>query len=195
MNIFTLFPTPIGKVSDFITDDERLELIKSIKDTKHAEHGAIKGDGFSTFHTSFNGLDKNIKDRLEQQVNDYAKIYGMEPNLKINNLWSNIQNEGSVLEEHSHPDSHVSGALYINVDDSCFISFHNPNPYIYFTTIDDRNPFNYEWQNILVNNGDLILFPSWLKHGNHRDINRMNGRIVISFNTYKYFICEKNEEE
>ncbi len=186
MNIIPIFPTPIGQVFNFITNDERIELIKSIKDTKHVEHNAIKGDGSSTFYTSFKGLNKNIKNRLEQQVNDYAKTYGMKPNLKIINIWSNIQNDGSVLEEHYHPGSYVSGALYINVDDSCSISFHNPNPYIYFTRFEDKTSFNYEWQSFLVNNGDLILFPSWLKHGNHKDINRMNGRMVISFNTYKY---------
>ena len=48
MDIVPLFPTALGKVSNFITDKERIQLIKSIKDTKHVNHGAIRGDGVST---------------------------------------------------------------------------------------------------------------------------------------------------
>ena len=72
MNITPLFPTPIGQVSDFITEDERIELIKSIKNTKHVEHGAILGNGTSTHNfldisTLLSSLNnKNIKYRLEQ---------------------------------------------------------------------------------------------------------------------------------
>tara|TARA_Y100001970_G_C13995846_1_gene730687 strand:- start:158 stop:763 length:606 start_codon:yes stop_codon:yes gene_type:complete len=183
MNIIPLFPTPIGQVSDFITDDERLELIKFIKNTKHVEHGSIRGDGVSTFNNNSYGVSKNLKDRLEQQVNNYAQEYGVSPNLTLDNIWSNIQNVGSVLDEHYHANSIVSGALYLNVNDSCYLTFHNPNPYIYFTEIVEHNPCNFEWQRYFVKNGDLILFPSWLKHGHHDHVNTMDNRMVISFNT------------
>ena len=189
MNITPLFPTPIGQVSDFITEDERIELIKSIKNTKHVEHGAILGNGTSTHNfldisTLLSSLNnKNIKYRLEQQVNKYAEAYGVSPNLKIDNIWSNIQNVGSVLDEHAHASSIVSGALYLNVNDSCHLTFHNPNPYINFTDFDVGNPFNFSWQKYYVKNGDLILFPSWLKHGYHKHVNTMDNRMVISFNT------------
>ena len=184
MNITPLFPTALGTISNFINEDERLKLFKSITGVKHEPHGAIIGNGVSShkFKDSPNFIDENIKNRLEYQVNKYAMIYGMGSNLKVNNIWSNIQNSGSALNEHCHPNSFISGALYINVNDSCSITFNNPNPYIHFTDIVENNPGNFKWQRCFVRNGDLILFPSWLKHGHHSHVNTMNNRMVISFN-------------
>ena len=185
-----IFPIGIGKVSNFINEKERLFLIDSIKKNHHQEHSVISGNGSST-HNSV--VDKDIKNilgyskishRLYQQVNKYAIEYGIRYPLKIDNLWSNIQHSGSVLEEHYHPISIISGALYVNIDDSCSITFHNPNPHIYYTPINQRNSLNFEWQKCKIVNGDLILFPSWLKHGNHKEVNQMNDRMVISFNTH-----------
>ena len=32
-------------------------------------------------------------------------------------------------------------------------------------------------------NGDLLIFPSWLRHGSNHETNQTDGRIVLSFNT------------
>ncbi len=186
-----IFPIGIGKVSNFINEKERFFLIESIKKNHHHEHPVISGNGSSTHNPDI--VNKDIKNilgyskishRLYQQVNKYAIEYGIRYPLKIDNLWSNIQHSGSVLEEHYHPISIISGALYVNIDDSCSITFHNPNPHIYYTPINQRNSLNFEWQKCKIVNGDLILFPSWLKHGNHKEVNQMNDRMVISFNTH-----------
>ena len=44
-------------------------------------------------------------------------------------------------------------------------------------------PYNYESHWISVKNCQLVLFPSWLRHGNDNVINKMDGRIVVSFNS------------
>ena len=72
MNIIPLFPIPLGQVSNFITDTERLELIEVIKNAEHVEHRAILGDGFSTWSRVPSTSNEPIKDRLEHQVNNYA---------------------------------------------------------------------------------------------------------------------------
>tara|TARA_Y100001963_G_scaffold6595_1_gene8508 strand:+ start:53 stop:634 length:582 start_codon:yes stop_codon:yes gene_type:complete len=189
MDIIPLFPIALGKVTNFINEKERIQLIKSVKDTKHDKHGAILGDGVSTHDNLLSYehktpiINRGILNRLQEQCNEYARKYGIKDNLELTNVWSNIQNSSSILDEHCHPQSILSGALYLNVDDSCAITFHNPNPYIYFTTFHERNNFSYEWYRYVINNGDLVLFPSWLRHGNGTEVNMMNDRIVISFNT------------
>ena len=120
---------------------------------------------------------------METEINIFGELYGIPTDLKISQIWSNIQNSDSVLHEHSHPNSIISGALYINVDDSCSITFHNPNPYVYFTNALENTPYNFEWCKYSVENGDLLLFPSWLRHGHPEHINQMDGRICISFNS------------
>ena len=66
MNITPLFPTPIGKVYNFITEKERLRLLESIKKRKHVKHGAIIGDGSMTGGLAFL-LDED--NRAEKLIN------------------------------------------------------------------------------------------------------------------------------
>ena len=191
MDLLPLFPTAIASFSNFITEDERVELFENIKKINHHKHGFLEGKSFS-FHwergrdgvpPQINVLNNIIRERVQNSVDEYVKEYGIL-SCKVTNIWSNIQHSGSVLEEHYHPISIISGALYVNIDDSCSITFHNPNPHIYYTPINQRNSLNFEWQKCKIVNGDLILFPSWLKHGNHKEVNQMNDRMVISFNTH-----------
>ena len=182
MNIVPIFPTPIAIKLDFITSKERLQLWDRIKKIDHISHKAIEGDGYSTHGKLSNFLDKNIKDRIQIALVEYNETSGNLPS-KIGDIWSNIQNAGSKLNQHSHPTSEVSGALYINVAEDDKLYFHNPNPYVYFTPRKDLTPYNYEYHWIPVKNCQLVLFPSWLRHGNDNVINKMDGRIVVSFNS------------
>ena len=188
MNIRPLFPTPIACIPNCITSKERLQLIKSIKNINHSSHDAISGDGLSTHSTlpvnkCPNILDRGIKKRIQAALDEYNTECGNRLSI-LDNIWSNIQNSGSKLLEHSHPESCISGALYINVGEESKLYFHNPNPYVYFTNRREWTPYNYEYKWIPVHNCELILFPSWLRHGGGDDdyINQMDERIVVSFN-------------
>ena len=180
---FNLFPVPIEVIPNAITDLETFYLKKRIKEIKHNHHQTIKGNGFSTHnpHETYPLLSSDIHVKLQSMVDDYNMKVGNVPSL-IQYVWSNIQNKNSVLKEHCHPQSLVSGAQYINVDEDCKLYFHNPNPYIYFTPREKVTPYNMEHQFLKVSNGTLILFPSWLRHGKDDEVNTMDDRIVISFN-------------
>ena len=184
MKIFPFFPIPVAKFPNFISSSERRKMYKDIKNTTHSSHGAIKGDGVSTHFLSGTKIDGKIKDRIEEVVKEYTQTYGHRE-LKIGNIWSNIQNKGSILTEHSHAESMVSGALYVNVGEGSDIYFHNPNPYVSFTVpsdYDNRTVYNCEWQILNVKNSDLILFPSWLRHGKSDKMMEIDDRVVVSFN-------------
>ena len=195
MNVKPLFPTPVAYFYNFITEKERLRISESIENNKtsHLPHLAIDGDGSSTHIPLLsakgvpqggsppNIIDNNIKKRLQTAVDEYVKMYGLQP-VYVSTIWSNIQNVGSRLIEHRHAGSIVSGALYINVGDECKLYFHNPNPYIYSSQYAERTDYNYEFQWLKVENGQLVLFPSWLKHGKYSEIIKMDERMVVSFN-------------
>ena len=188
MNTRSLFPTPVSSFPDFITSKERLQIIKSIKNISHHPHDALGGDGLSSHYHFKDGqfsslLDISITNRIQNALDEYNIECGYKLS-KLMNIWSNIQNSGSRLLEHSHPQSLVSGALYINVGEESRLYFHNPNPYVYFTNRRENTPFTYEYIWIPVHNCELILFPSWLRHGKHDYINEMDERIVVSFNSY-----------
>ena len=81
-----------------------------------------------------------------------------------------------------HPGSIISGALYLNVDESCKLYVHNPSPYIEFSNKSENTFYNHDNVSLDVSNDELILFPSWLRHGNLSMINKLDGRVVVSFN-------------
>tara|TARA_B100000287_G_scaffold348212_1_gene336415 strand:- start:302 stop:856 length:555 start_codon:yes stop_codon:yes gene_type:complete len=180
---YNLFPVPVEYIPNAITELECFYLKKRIKEIKHLNHESIKGNGFSTHnpHETYPLLSKDIHVKLQAMVDEYNMKVGNIPSL-ITYTWSNIQHKNSILREHCHPQSLVSGALYINVDNDQKIYFHNPNPYPYYTPKDKITPYNMEHQFIKVTNGSLVLFPSWLRHGKDDELNTMDERIVISFN-------------
>ena len=59
-------------------------------------------------------------------------------------------------------------------------SNHYPQTYMYKK---DSTLYNAESYKAEVKNCELILFPGWLQHGKYDDINEMDERIVVSFNS------------
>ena len=94
-----------------------------------------------------------------------------------------MQRPGSVLKHHTHPDSRVSAALCIASDEgSSALHFDNPNPLIGFVGAEKHTEFNMEMAKFKLAPGDLILFPSWLRHGSGFEANLSEQRVVISIN-------------
>ena len=64
---------------------------------------------------------------------EYANEYGFQK-LDISNSWYNVEKKDCVLNNHTHPMSVISGALYLKTDTlSNKIYFLNPNPFISFS--------------------------------------------------------------
>ena len=188
IEFFHLFPTLVIAINNFISEEERLILLKEINNLEHHDHGALDNNSKSTF-TPDNLLIDNLNDhvnlrrRIDLALNEYAQQYGIA-DLRLTNSWSNQQTIGSTLKGHRHPNSKVSGALYINVDEnSSKLVFHNPNPYIYIDDFNNQTDTNYRAYWIQPENCQLILFPSWLEHSSGDAINNTENRTVISFNS------------
>lgn len=186
-SFLNLFPVPLCIVNNFINDSERIYLLDKIKEEAHEEHPAFTNSSFSTHKPGVNFLktidNGKFYDRITKTLNEFASAYGIGE-LKITTSWSNIQNPGSKLIDHMHPNSKISGCIYLNVDvDSSKIYFHNPNPYITFEEFiypTDYNHHYYWWEPV---NNQMLLFPSWLKHGSNQTKNHTEGRISIAFNS------------
>ena len=191
---YHFFPTLVRKVENFITDKEIKSIIDNSKKMQFRNHGAIMGDSISSHDIgknskkSFTNLITSnvVRNRLNEAINNYRQEYGIVK-LQIDNSWVNVQGPGSQLKFHTHPDSIISGALYLNVDEnSSSLYFVNPNPYseylAYFYNPEKLSYLNFKTIYLKPKNGDLILFPSWLKHGSE-DINQTKYRTVFSFNT------------
>ena len=181
---FSLFPTLVLYFSQFISSKECNKIFKLLKTKKIDNHSSLvkgKSTHSANFHTD---ILSEISIDMTKPLKEYSDQSKIKIENKIRNSWFNIQEEGSILKEHSHPGSILSGSLFINVGQNASkLYFHNPNPFVSY--IDKKEPANdYTYDNYYVapKKGDLIIFPSWLRHGSNQDQNFYKNRTVISFN-------------
>lgn len=190
---FKLFPVLVNKYSNFLTPKQ----VDSIKDyclqRPTTVHNTIENNGTSNHSLDSNFIEElleNVSDckdldvKIQNTLDDYADEFGMFT-VRLSNSWFNIQQPGSVLRQHIHPHSIISGALYISANlNSSKIYFENPNRTVhYFSNFNKPTEYNFEYFNFQPEAGSLILFPSWLFHGSNNTKNFSDNRIVISFNT------------
>jgi len=179
-------------VDNFIDDHERDEILTYVRSLPmHDQDETVPRNAYSTFDGATNFIEdvsKNtavddLHDRITFVLNEYANVLG-QPELKLSNSWAHVQNEGSVVVDHTHPNSKVSGVLYLNTDkNSNNLVFKNPNPYSKIETPAVSNEFNFSISTIPVENSRLVMFPSWLEHGSNYNVNKTTGRTMISFNS------------
>lgn len=185
----SVFATPIKIINNFLSEDQCGEIFNVCLNSNTKSHGSLK-NGTSSFNLSSNFLDQFplIKTKIKNELDNFSEDFKLHF-LKITNSWFNIQESNSSLNQHHHRGSILSGALYINVDeDSSGIVFYNPNYYIShvfsYARRDSSLDFNFsDFVSYKPFKGDLVLFPSHIKHGSHDEINKTLNRTVVSFNT------------
>ena len=179
---FSLFPTLVLYFPGFISSEECDKIFKLLKTKKLADHPSfIKGK--STHRLNINILSELSLD-LSKPLLEYSYQSSIKIDNKITNSWFNIQDEGSILKEHVHASSILSGSLFINVGQNASkLYFHNPNPFVSYT-VRTEPPHHYtcDWHSFNPKKGGLIIFPGWLKHGSNQNENFYKNRTVISFN-------------
>jgi hypothetical protein len=192
-----LFPVLVRKIPNFLSKDECNKIISKLNMFNFDAHDALRGDARSSHWNTIIGDETTasskyalnvvdayvpINQRVLDCVNSYVDDMGVS-RVTLGNSWINIQGPESELFPHTHPRSAISGALYIKADsESSSINFHNPNPYIDIFDIKQWTVNTFKSVYIAPNAGDLLLFPSWLKHGSY-GVNKSTQRIVLSFNT------------
>ena len=181
---FSLFPTLVLYFPKFINSRDCNRIFKLLKTKKLYDHPSlIKGK--STYDSDFNtDILSEISVDLNKPLQEYSDQSKIKIINKIDNSWFNIQDKESILKEHVHPNSILSGGLFINVGKKASkLYFHNPNPFVYYTDKKESlNDYTYEWYCFNPKKGDLIIFPSWLRHGSNGYKNLYSNRTVISFN-------------
>ena len=192
LNKIEIFPTLIHVINGFLNPHECDLIISYAKQLEEKTHLSIPKNGISNHGVDYSFIDDvetnvnlptSIKSRLKEAFNLYANNVGY-PEIKLSNSWINFQYPDSELIKHTHPNSIISAALYLNVDDdSSKIYLYNPNPYVLVTHYKKTTNYSYQFQWFKPVTGDLILFPSWMSHGSNGEKNRSSERVVISINS------------
>jgi len=132
----------------------------------------------------------DVKAFIDSNVKKYFKeIYKPKENLDIyiTQSWINVSRVGERHNAHTHPNSFVSGTLYISADREVdCITFVKPDNTTIKLIPEEYNDYNCSSWFFNVGIGDIVLFPSSLGHyvDPVRESNGRVERISLSFNTF-----------
>ena len=189
--VIKLFPTLVHHYREVLSPIQ-LEIIAAhCLSVKSGRHGAFIGDTESSFSRDSNLVEnleatysalQGLRSGLSKLMVSYALEYGFE-GVQMKNSWFNIQRPGSVLKHHVHTESKISAALFVQADaGSSKLHLENPNPFLNYIRPENFSEYTFEYAQFAPVAGDLILFPSWIKHGSGFESNQSQNRIVISIN-------------
>jgi uncharacterized protein (TIGR02466 family) len=183
-HIFDIFPTPVYYSNIFrewtSEENQFFEKLRNIT-VPNLGRNELSDDRF----VLNNPICDNIKKFIEANLHTYMQEIirpKFDVKFQITQSWLNWTSEGQAHHKHNHPNSIVSGVLYINaLNDS--INFYNET----FNQLRIPAESNNQWNSVTwpfsVNTGDLLIFPSSLTHG--VDFKKgSNVRCSLAFNTF-----------
>ena len=174
----------------FLKLDNQVEFSNQLK--KYSKQEGRQVSNFGGYQSKdLNLSDKNFLsfiELVERQSNLFAKYIGLKPNLKMQNMWLNINSYKDSNLGHIHGESILSGVYYIDVPkDSGDIHFRPPYALFLPSYWPDKEtekftPFNSSHWEISPQNNQLIIFPAWLEHAVTPNKNKTKKRITVAFN-------------
>ena len=183
MNIYNVFPTAVGKFTlgrDFT--EKELEYIKGLE-TRPNQGNTTSKDNNLFDRKEMKGLAKFCQESIDAYLKE---IYAPKNDvaLRITQSWANYTQPGQFHHKHEHPNSFVSGVLYINADPTKDRIYFYKNGYqqIKLPT-ENFNLYNSDSWWFEVGTTDLMVFPSGLTHMVETTKSDQT-RISISFNTF-----------
>jgi len=181
--IHNLFPTAVGVYEVGLPTQEEINFCKNLQ----YEHN-INNISSVCKNILFSKELKNLCNQIQIGLDNYFKLTheADDVSIVITESWLNITNRGESHHEHHHPNSIISGVYYIETEEnSDVIEFKHPSPPWYECKVLKYNAYNsLSWQ-ISAHSGQLILFPSYLKHNVPTLSNdRKLSRVSLAFNTF-----------
>lgn len=193
MNVHPLFPTPVAFFNlerpytkaelDYITN---LPQRSNMGNTSSENNYVLTSPELA-----------DITDFVQRSVEQYlANIYAprAEVNLRVTQSWCNYTKPGQFHHKHEHPNSFISGVMYIQSDPKLDrIYFYRSGYQQLKLPTENFNPYNSEswWFESVP--GQLILFPSNLTHMVETTTSTET-RISMSFNTFPVGAVGSNQE-
>lgn len=186
-----MFPVLLMRFPKFLTEEQCEDIIiHHANNPDLRQHGYFTNDALCS-HGGNNILNQIIEiDTCRDILNDinsalelYSEISGFRKTT-VTNSWLNIQNKGSALYDHMHPNSNVTGAIFVKVNNgSNNLTFANNNMFTWFVEQTYNTAYTARYHDVKPETGDMFLFPSWLKHGSNGQENLTDNRISIAFNS------------
>ena len=182
MITYNLFQTAVAKFElgrDYSA--EEMEFVGS-QPTHNNMGNTTSDDHYVLRHDTM----ANLREFVENSVAEYLKsIYApkYEVSMRLTQSWLNYTKPGQFHHKHAHPNSFISGVLYMKAArQRDRIYFYKDGYKQISLPTDNYNLYNSESWWFEVGTGDLLLFPSSLTH--MVETVQEDERISLSFNTF-----------
>ena len=207
MTYFDLLPCALYK--------EKFSISLTPKQRVILDYIKTEENGFSKeFHLLNTEEFKSLKEEAYIHIKRYEKdVCGFKKDLKlkITESWyretvphiEGVRVPNNNHEMHNHPNSLLSGCIYLNVPDQPsdveipewdgkghdginFVHKEGRGIFKNFNFEYDHNVTKYNSTNsfLKVESGDIILFPSYIDHFVSHNLSKTETRKIISFNTF-----------
>lgn len=180
-----IFPTPIyfSELERDFTKKE-LKFFEKNKSTTYANEGnTTSDDNYILNNSELEELKSEVMVAVQKYIDN---VLSFKPTVTpyITQSWLNFTEVGQYHHKHAHPNSIVSGVIYVNADEeNDKIYFYNDSYKQIKPEINEWNLFNSESWYFTVKTGQVILFPSHLTHMVQTKAGD-NTRISLAFNVF-----------
>ena len=178
-----LFPIPVGRYNfnqKFTIEElnyiNNLEKVQNLGNQRTADSYVLKNDSLKDISIFCNECVSDYFNKIYKPTNDV--------NIKITQSWLNYTEKNQFHHKHNHWNSFISGVVYINCnkENETITFFKEKHEMLNFET-KEYNLWNSKTWSFVVNNGDVVLFPSELEHMVQVKTTD-NTRISLSFNVF-----------
>jgi hypothetical protein len=185
VNVLGLFPTPVG-ISNLGRPfaKEELEFFNNtLNEIVPNSENSVSIDK----HVLNNPAMLDIRAFITNSISAYLEQTNPpkgNSSVYITQSWMNCVNYSESHPAHYHPNSFISGVLYIDaIKEFDKIFFTNPNMPSITYPVKHCTIFNSQEWFLPVATGDLLLFPSSLLHKVKTKL-ESNKRVSLAFNTF-----------
>ena len=192
-NVYELFPDPIFRYKLENYKQINKELLNYIfelqkKDKKgniRSNRGGWHSPNFDLVNPGppINFINNFINFLKQIMENEFGWEY-IPNKQRIVAMWAIINKKNSYNVLHNHQNCYLSSAYYIKKPkNSGHITFYDPKEVktYRFPEIEKHTPYSAETVTIEAEEGDLLIFPSYLYHSVGENLSDEE-RIVVSFN-------------
>lgn len=196
INVYPLFPTPIGTFN--YEDHKKLKdiILKHVKNDKkfskpkYGNLTHIDNNHNTNFLNSFDD-DGKFKNFLEKSTLFFVEeIMGNDiGEVIVTDCWLNKCDKSGYQPFHNHCNSYISGTYYLNYDKKKHSKLRVNSPFSFkdpgipFISINSKKYTQFNGKDVtcdFIDEGMLVLWPSNLVHGYSE--NNYDDRITISMN-------------
>ena len=182
-----IFVTPLF-TSEF-SDKGKCDSIESfLRDLRKTGAGTEKKNNWQSPDNlqEYEELKEITAELLQESELVFDAMKVSRESVYINNMWAQITTHANNHDVHIHPNSYISGILYVKSPPVCGETIlHNPTlrDLMIQPEITEFVPMNCAKWVVQPEKGKLLLFPSWIPHSVRQGYDFQDGeeRISLAF--------------